>query len=67
MPRTLTDHDDIRQWAGARTGSPMSMDVPDGTGSRTLATIRISGRDVGDILIEERLARRWPDGYEFWC
>lgn len=39
----------------------------DGTGSRTLATIRIDGRDVGDILIEERLARRWPDGDEWWC
>lgn len=39
----------------------------DGTGSRTLATIRIAGRDVGDILIEEGLARRWPDGEEFWC
>jgi len=39
----------------------------DGTGSRTLATIRIAGRDVGDILIEEGLARRWPDGVEFWC
>jgi endonuclease YncB( thermonuclease family) len=34
---------------------------------RRLATIRINGRDVGDILIEERLARRWPDGDEFWC
>lgn len=34
---------------------------------RTLATIRINGRDVGDILIAERLARRWPDGLEFWC
>lgn len=34
---------------------------------RTLATIRIEGRDVGDILIEEGLARRWPDGHEFWC
>ncbi len=40
---------------------------PDGTGKRTLATIRIGGRDVGDILIEERLARRWPDGNEWWC
>ena len=39
----------------------------DGTGNRTLATIRIGGRDVGDILIEEGLARRWPDGHEFWC
>ena len=34
---------------------------------RTLATIRIAGRDVGDILIEEGLARRWPDGREWWC
>ena len=39
----------------------------DGTGSRTLATIRIAGRDVGDILIEEWLARRWPNGEEWWC
>lgn len=34
---------------------------------RVLATIRIGGRDVGDILIDEGLARRWPDGHEFWC
>lgn len=34
---------------------------------RTLATIRIRGEDVGDILIEEGLARRWPDGDEWWC
>ncbi|MGB3025835.1 thermonuclease family protein [Paradevosia shaoguanensis] len=39
----------------------------DNTGKRTLATIRIGGRDVGDILIEEGLARRWPDGDEWWC
>lgn len=39
----------------------------DNTGKRTLATVRIGGRDVGDILIEERLARRWPDGDEWWC
>lgn len=39
----------------------------DGTGKRRLATIRIDGIDVGDILIAEKLARRWPDGYEFWC
>lgn len=37
------------------------------TGERTLATIRVGARDVGDILIEEGLARRWPDGDEFWC
>lgn len=39
----------------------------DGTGRRTLATVRIDGRDIGDILIEERLARSWPDGGEWWC
>lgn len=39
----------------------------DNTGERTLATIRIDGQDVGNILIEEGLARRWPDGEEFWC
>lgn len=39
----------------------------DGTGHRILATIRIDGRDVGDILISEHLARRWPDGDEWWC
>lgn len=39
----------------------------DGTGKRRLATIEIAGEDVGEILIRERLARRWPDGDEFWC
>lgn len=39
----------------------------DGTGERRLATIKINGEDVGDILIRERLARRWPGGLEFWC
>ncbi len=39
----------------------------DGTGKRLLATIKISGEDVGDILIREGLARWWPDGDEFWC
>lgn len=34
---------------------------------RRLATIKIGDKDVGDILIEEGLARRWPDGAEFWC
>jgi endonuclease YncB( thermonuclease family) len=38
-----------------------------GKGKRTLATIYVHGRDVGDTLIRERLARRWPDGDEWWC
>lgn len=39
----------------------------DRTGRRLEATIRIDGIDVGDILIAEGLARRWPDGDEWWC
>jgi len=39
----------------------------DSTGERVRATIRIDGRDVGDTLIAEGLARSWPDGEEFWC
>jgi endonuclease YncB( thermonuclease family) len=34
---------------------------------RILATVRVGGRDVGDILIAEGLARSWPDGDEWWC
>jgi endonuclease YncB( thermonuclease family) len=34
---------------------------------RVLANLNIDGRDVGEILVEERLARFWPDGDEWWC
>jgi endonuclease YncB( thermonuclease family) len=34
---------------------------------RVLANLTIGGRDVGAILVEERLARFWPDGDEWWC
>lgn len=36
MAKTLTDRAEIREWASARAGSPMMMETPDGTGSRTL-------------------------------
>jgi hypothetical protein len=36
MPKTLTSHQQIRQWAEARGGNPLLMETPDGTGSRTL-------------------------------
>lgn len=39
MPKILADHDAIREWAEARGGYPMSMEVPDGTRSRTLLEI----------------------------
>ena len=34
---------------------------------RTLAVVRVQNENVGDVLIDEGLARRWPDGDEFWC
>jgi micrococcal nuclease len=34
---------------------------------RTLAKVRSNGTPIGDILIREGLARRYPDGCEFWC
>lgn len=34
---------------------------------RTLATVAIGGRDIGEWLVSERLARWWPDGEEWWC
>jgi len=34
---------------------------------RVLANLSIAGRDAGAILVEERLARFWPDGEEWWC
>lgn len=36
MSQILTDHEDIRQWAIARGGNPMLMEVPEGSRSRTL-------------------------------
>jgi hypothetical protein len=36
MSQILTDRTEIRQWAEARSGYPMLMDVPDGTGMRTV-------------------------------
>lgn len=34
---------------------------------RILAVVMSDGTNVGDILISEGLARRYPDGREFWC
>lgn len=36
MSKILTDHAAIRQWAEARGGSPLLMDMPDGTRTRPL-------------------------------
>lgn len=34
---------------------------------RTLVTLAVGGRDVGQMLVDERLARVWPVGPEWWC
>ena len=34
---------------------------------RLLARIMVNGENVGNILIREGLARRYPNGREFWC
>ena len=35
--------------------------------SRTLATIKVDGRDVGKIMIAEGLARPWTGKRRPWC
>jgi hypothetical protein len=39
MAKILMKHDEIREWAEARAGSPMLEDVPDGTEVRSLLEI----------------------------
>lgn len=34
---------------------------------RTLARIAVAGRDAGDVLVLEGLARRWAGRREGWC
>lgn len=34
---------------------------------RTLAVVRVNGRDAGDILVREGLARTWSGRREPWC
>ena len=36
MSKILTDRQEIREWVAARGGNPMMMDVPDGSGMRTI-------------------------------
>ncbi|MBS9720142.1 thermonuclease family protein [Tianweitania sp. BSSL-BM11] len=47
-------------------GDPQDGRLKDRHG-RTLATITVDGRDVGDILVEEGLARPWSGRREPWC
>ncbi|MFC3704143.1 hypothetical protein ACFOOL_05170 [Devosia honganensis] len=45
MSRILTDRQEIRQWAAARGGNPVLMEVPDGSRSRTILQLAF-GQDA---------------------
>lgn len=47
-------------------GDPLDGRLKDRYG-RTLATITVDGDDVGEIMIEEGLARRWDGQRRPWC
>jgi micrococcal nuclease len=47
-------------------GDPKDGRIRDRYG-RTLATITVDGRDVGDILVAEELARPWDGRRHPWC
>ena len=49
------------------TGYTIEFAGKKGSFQREIATVRVGGVDVGEILIGEGLARKWPDGHEFWC
>ncbi|PLW76827.1 thermonuclease family protein [Cohaesibacter celericrescens] len=34
---------------------------------RTLVKISSDGQDAGQMLLDKKLARQWPDGQKFWC
>jgi hypothetical protein len=46
MAKTLTDRNEIREWAAARGGNPMLMEVPDGSGSRTLLQLTFGQYEI---------------------
>lgn len=49
-----------------RRGDPQDGRMKDWRG-RTLGTLAVDGRDVGEVLISENLARPWTGRREPWC
>lgn len=47
-------------------GDPQDGRIKDRFG-RTLAVVSVHGRDIGDMLIAEGLARKWAGKREPWC
>lgn len=46
MAKILTDREEIREWAAARGGNPMLMEVPDGTSTRTLLQLTFGQYEI---------------------
>lgn len=61
MSRILTKAEDIRQWAEARGGYPLLMEVPSGTRSRTVLQIAF-GQDA--LNTGESQGQDRPGGFE---
>jgi hypothetical protein len=61
MSRVLTKAEEIRQWAEARGGYPMLMEVPSGTRSRTVLQIAF-GQDA--LNSGESQGQDRPGGFE---
>lgn len=61
MSRILTNHAEIRQWAEARGGTPLLMDMPDGTRSRSLLQLAF-GQEMLNASANEGPDR--PGGFE---
>ena len=61
MSRILTKAEDIRQWAEARGGNPMMMDVQSGTRTRTVLQIAF-GQDA--LNTGESQGQDRPGGFE---
>lgn len=61
MSKILTKAEDIRQWAEARGGYPLLMEVPSGTRSRTVLQIAF-GQDA--LNTGESQGQDRPGGFE---
>lgn len=61
MSRVLTKAEDIRQWVEARGGYPILLEMPDGTGSRTLLQLTF-GQHL--LNADENEGPDRPSGYE---
>ena len=56
-----------RMVEGAKTVELRPYSRPQDRHGRTLAYVMVDGRDLGEMLVSEGLARRWTGRREPWC